>query len=721
MIAIQIIIFVAGALCVLPCSAARKETLDAKAHDHRSMEAPAPRLGTSAGHLLLTTPGARVTLSGRVAQEHYAIRNGYTLNDAVSDWSWKFRQRLDLRFYSDFGTKEYGKPAAEAAINFMNMHWWREVYSNLYLKSEPTVVDYQTTTGQLTNVDDSFNQVTQTFFDPTISSHIPVISFTEGWLATHFDTYFSWFKNNPHSFKIGYFPYQLGRGISLGYADEGGIQFLGYEMPRLPFASPYYSPGLLWKGEITKGFGYEFYYSVWRKQYAPSFEKGAIDFRFRLDKNRINKFGKDLYRNVWSGKLLVESSEDSVNKVYGETYFMWMHSTYHRATKEQKLSDRRTNLGTWGLMFDYKYKHLSFNTEVAAQFGDIRMYPFDRNELLLKRDPTGFANEAFTQIQRAPLAPYDGVNPQFDTTQLSAMPAASGLLNIVTTDDVVYLNSQNNTIPIKDPSGNTVIDLQTGNFMSVGDLQANVLNPLFGSGSASANELLRSATSRYVQAYNTAQRVRPGYKIDLQGFMVLADLSYRMVKLPCTLSLAGAYISGDANPFKTEQETRYKGFLPLRDIRYRGHNVQSLALLTARVIPRPCDGNWHQFDSSNLAYVGLGFQCYPLQNEQKLLFESNGLWFFQPADQALFRAGEAESTTLEASKELGFEWNASLTYRPLHNLTMLARGAIFLPGKLYRDRSAQTLNLMTTSGILEPTRLGSDIAWGYHFRIAYAF
>ena len=116
--------------------AEQKQLLSKTAYDHRTIKrSEKEEIKKEDAGIVFVSPGTKLGLSGAIAQEHIAIRNGNTLNEEVGDWKWKFRQRIDLTWHSQFFSENKKKPAAEAVINFLNMHFWKESYSNLYLKT----------------------------------------------------------------------------------------------------------------------------------------------------------------------------------------------------------------------------------------------------------------------------------------------------------------------------------------------------------------------------------------------------------------------------------------------------------------------------------------------------------------------------------------------------------------------------------------------------------
>jgi hypothetical protein len=700
----------------------KKDGADPTRLDHRALKAPIDKKNVQG--ILLATPGTQLKVSGQIAQEHVAIRNGYSLNTDVSDWIWKFRQRIDLTWHSTFYGDNKELPAAEAKINLLNMHWWKEAYSNLYMKSEPTLVDYQKDTGYLVTPDATLDPLITPFNNAIVSTHIPVISFTEGWIATYFDRFCPQLHNRPLSFKIGYFPYQLGRGISLGTADEGGVQEFGYQLSQLPFASPFFSPGILLHGTVTSQISYELYYALLQKRYEAPFAREAINFKSRLDKSSLPRFGKETSSQVWAGKVLISPISEQKKALHAEAYCSWLHSTLNMTSPDFFITDRDSNIGTFGVMLDCRYKQLECNIECAAQIGSIAMHPLDKNQIKLHRNAKGNASESFTKINARPIVFTPGPNTitsNPDDSLLFLAPAAQAVLSIV--DDSTQYNLSEAT-PLHDSSGNTILDLTRGSFVSTegpNGLRPQLIALQGALPDPASQELLNQVPTRYVQVFNAPDRFRKKYSIDLHGFSVLLDMKYSVQRFPCAFTFAGAYISGDKNPFAKEVDTSYNGFLPLKDIHYRGHFVKSLALLGARVIPRPCDGLWHQQDTGNLAYVGLGFECNPFKNPKMLIIDANFLAFFQPAEQPIARLTPVSASKKYASNQLGYELNGSITYAPLQNITLLARGALFFPGQLYKDREAQMLSFMTTEGTPKQTKIGSDIAWGYHLRLAYHF
>ncbi len=681
--------------------------------EHRNLYHALKTQKEKRGKVVLSRDGSELFLKGKVEEEWFGIRNGYTLDNRFPDWLSKVRQRVDICFHSHIMSAQSKKPVVEAAFHLLNMHFWRELYSNLYLQAEPVILDVNEQTGHILQGGKSLEQVFQTFTNPTISSPIPIVSFTQAFIKLHLDSLISGLEKAPHILMAGYFPYQLGRGIALGPSDEGGITFLGYDFPLSPLASPYYAPGILLRGKTCRFFSYELYYSVWKRQYTQPFERDAIDFRFRLDKDKINRFGKQLKRDIWSLKGIIEH-EGKHHHLSAQPYFLWMDSTFHRADPAQKLTDRATRLGTYGCMIEWHTPSVSFNIEAAGQCGHIRFYPFDRNELVLDRDASGRSPQTFTHVKKAKMNISNTGEISFSKTE-EKMPAADALIAIINSKDALCTSFET---PIADADGNTTVDLSTGQYIDFEELKA-VTAALSNEGTAAAQVAIEEIKERYVQAFNAQTRVRNGYKTALRGYTILADgiwhVSHRL-----DLMAGGGIISGGQNPYKCEKDNRYNGFLPLRDIKYQGWAIRSLALLGARSIPRPADGNIHRLDCSNLALVGIGSLFSPLKKKEKCTIQAHVIYFMQPSYQTVSTLQKPVSCQT-ASKDLGWELNATLLYKPIRECTVTMRGALFFPGQLYKEREGQQVEYFTIKGNSTLVPIGTDTAWGINIGISYQF
>lgn len=629
-------------------------------------------------------------MQGQIQEGFFYGSKIRTLNDNVPDVQARFRHRMSVGFLAQFGVERYGSSAVDAAIKLHNMLWWQDEYSNLLVKQYP------------------------------VTSNNPVFSFTDAWVNVHLETFAHELKKHPHSFKAGYFAYQLGRGVSLGFADEGGIKYLGFELSYDPIESAYYTPGLLWQGKITENIGYELYWSLMHNLYELPFLNQDINqsllFTTRLDKENINKYGKGLGRWVLSGKGTWDSKNET-STLHAEPYLLWLHSTYGFNDLQIPQADRAINLGTYGAMIDFTFKRFNVNVEVAGQFGNINFFPTDNNDQLIQLDSSGRAAIAYDNVGVLPLA----------SNFISAMPVTDEFKKIIDQGGEQFDGSEQRAIQNLD--GYTVFDMQQDEFISDNETITR-FNDLLDEGTPEAIQIAQDLIStRWVQgvANPFGPQHRPQQKLQLRGFMLMADISYLCKSIPFKWNLAGGYISGDRAPLINDETLladpsarSYKGFLTLRDNRYRGQAVKSFSYMTMRTIERPAERGVHLNDISNLAYVGIGFDCLPLKPRNKLEIFGNAVLFIQPAFQHTLDA-EGNATDIRSSRFAGTEINGSLNYRFLPNCAFLLRGAVFLPQSLYVDMKNQKTSYMTTTGVRESIVRGHDVAYAVHARISYDF
>ncbi len=261
-------------------------------------------------------------------------------------------------------------------------------------------------------------------------------------------------------------------------------------------------------------------------------------------------------------------------------------------------------------------------------------------------------------------------------------------------------------------------------------------------------------------------RFRPGYKLDYQGFMALADVSYTFDDLPYKLTSAAGYISGDNYPYNDETSRTYRGFVPMRS-RYSGQSMENFLVFDRMVIPRPLNISHRTLwaynnvkDLSNLQFLGIGLTWYPLNNRKKCFCSTNiwGLWEvaqLKAWDQygshpdaatekqiALERArlgfpgaprtyaGTATpgncgwTSTKDASRMLGVELDLRATYNFLDHASGYALFSLFMPGKLYRDLEGQpnfTTRRVDNQGLSHYDSLGSEPAFAAVVGLNYKF
>ncbi|MBL4587717.1 hypothetical protein JKY79_00030 [Candidatus Babeliales bacterium] len=656
-------------------------------HHHLSRQSDHRRLNSRRLSFLPINTDCFIT--GQVQEGFFYGKNIRTLNNDVPDVQTRFRHRMHVGFYFKHYDPliEDKKPIVEAALKLHNMQWWQDENSNLLIK---------------------FYRVT---------SKIPQFSFSDAWVHVKSSAFNRTWSEHLHSLKVGYFPYQLGRGVSLGFADEGGIKYLGFEVSYDPIESAYYSPGVLLQGWIHPKVRYEFYASVLQSEYEPFFLQREVkqpQLFSRLHKeDPCNPYGTFMNRWVASEKIILFSEKDMPFQWRAEQYILYCNFEHHVDDIQLPLINRAIHGGTFGCMLDVSWNRWKLNVEVATQYGALKFFEYDNNDQVLQVDSTGkmkvFNDNAGIRTLR---------NEDF------AMPASDPLLQALDTNQ----RFDTKKLEFTGEQGEPFFVLSENNFTTVSDL-GNRIVALDNENSDSALQIKEDLFSDTVTPIRNVPhpQLRPEKNFNMQGHMLMIDLSYQCKNIPCTLNIAGGYLSGDQPPLKNDStvfaddsQCSYRGFLPIRDHRYRGMGVKSFSYFTMRVIERPAGNNVHFNDISNLAFCGVGVTVLPKKKLNGLVGNSNLVFFFQPKDQYILNENGAATDAL-ASSFANIELNGSLQYRFLPQCELLIRGAILVPQRLYRDMKNQKAGFMTTTGVRENVKRVGDVAYAMHVRITYDF
>ena len=629
-------------------------------------------------------------ITGQVQEGFFHGKNIRTLNNDVPDVQTRFRHRMHVGFHFKHYDPllEDKNPIIEAALKLHNMQWWQDENSNLLIK---------------------FYRVT---------SKVPQFSFSDAWVQVKSTAFNRTWNEHLHSLKVGYFPYQLGRGVSLGFADEGGIKYLGFEVSYDPIESAYYSPGVLWQGWIIPKMRYELYATVLQSEYEPFFLQREVKqpqlFSRLHNEDPCKPYGTFLNRWVASEKIILFSEKDMPFQWRAEQYLLYCNFEHHVNDFQLPLTDRAIHGGTFGCMLDISWNRWKLNVEVATQYGGLKFFEYDNNDQVLQVDSTSktIINNDNT-----------GVISIIDSRTFP-MPASEPLLQALGAKQRFDTRPEEFT----SEKGEQFFVLSENNFATTNDLQ-NRLDMLTFEGSSASSEIYNDLLKNIVVPIRNVPhpQLRPEKNFNMQGYMLMADISYQCKKAPCTLYLAGGYLSGDQPPLKNdstifsdESQSAYRGFLPIRDHRYRGMGVKSFSYFTMRVIERPAGNNVHFNDISNLAFFGIGTSVAPKSTLKGLVGNSNLVFFFQPKDQYILNK-DGDATDFLASSFANIELNGSIQYRFLPQSELLVRGAVLIPQRLYRDMKNQKAGFMTTTGVRENIKRVGDVAYAIHVRITYDF
>jgi len=695
------------------------------------------------GKFSLTTPDINVFMKGRIREEYFNLNKFTTLRDDYFDDLDMCRHKFSFYFYAIQGLQRYGKASSEAYMKLTNYSFWQKDGYYVHLTEEDIKIS-----------PDEPDKEVRLMDDHTHTLMVPVVFMEDVWFKVNFGTFNTALKDNPIDLKVGYFEYQLGRGLTLGTYYDVGVRHLGWTGPGGATHFPHSPPGILLRSKICSKLHLDLYYTLWTETNCHPKDPRKMTHTPLLKDTRTER-GVTNDQQSWTVKFDFDHDDKRWGNFHVEPYFMWTRAP------EQGIefkADASSRLGTVGAMAEYKHKGWTFNVEGALQFGHQDVYAIDRNVIELERDRfTGKTQEVYSHVYYNLVT---GVSDKWGPYYVDGKaPVTKNLAKVVYSETNRKVEQNGKQI-------------------------AGVKVPV--------PDKIETAVEKYKEydVYNSNllgfERFRKAFKIDYEGFMALVDLSYESEKWHLKPAVMAAYISGDDYPYNYPYQNRnYKGFVTLRDQNYFGREVESYAILEGRILPRPLNVAYfkayaynHDADASNLQMFGGGLTWWPFKRKEKLFFNFNVIGFWNtksvykwdkngepsledgflvgdnttrnvpnptaPTDmsklmterefhQLIVKAAlgklniEGWQATHKASSHIGTEFNAKVQMHFLGSFEWRLRGLIFIPGSLYKDLKGQpnrnTRHVKIKDGEYKKfyQGLGDSTVWGIHTSLTYRF
>jgi hypothetical protein len=493
------------------------------------------------------------------------------------------------------------------------------------------------------------------------------------------------FKNK-HTFTLGSFPFQLGRGIALGDAYAVGPEILGFWADS---AIDQYAFGAKFSGDIFKKIlSYDLYTAILQNNSTglSDTEKTVLAQEFGGITNPERGFGKVNYivaarlnwtafDNDWLGRLSLEP--------YG----------LYNNDPEQRIEfpgDASSKLGTAGLAGEFYGKRFEFGFDYAVNFGQQRVHGWDRN--VIREDNRG---GVFTLVNDQVTATY---------TNLAGVEVTEPVPFIPNSDVQKVINT---TFRNESQNGKVIDTVDTLGF----------LTPF--------------STTPFV-IKNKAARFGNPYTNKYEGWMFVTDAAYAFGKnKDLQVSIAAGVSSGDDNPnFETKDGT-YDGFIGLQEV-YSGKRVRSVFLLGGagklkRLLSTPAASDVQAPSTkaqaisgfTNLVFCGTALKWKPANWGKPFEINPNVLALWQE---------EAIGT---ARTFLGVESALFINWSILKDLKLYWVSSMFFPGSHYKDRMGTPVltdeevafyNSENPTAI--PDRipgLGANVAYTFNIGLIYTF
>ncbi len=452
-------------------------------------------------------------------------------------------------------------------------------------------------------------------------------------------------QSNCCDFTAGFFPFVLGRGISLGGGYGTPKDFLGIYSRVNDFSAP----GVLLHTELFQGKSYfDAYYSKLDSKSA-SAKQTLASKREKIIGSRLSPWaGSGNDDNVYAlqaGYKFDGFSDNVLGDLSGKVFTYGMYNCAPGKNAELDF-DSQSDLLTFGLGFEAKVGKLEFGFEGAKNFGQEVLYNIDRNRKSEVTNSDGIKQDIYSHI---------------DTESV----------------------------------------LNSGNF----DTSALVTKAL---SNALESNLHQANSETFVvdgKNYRTkSNRIRPGFNNKYRGWMFVFDGAYLLETKRGSLkpSFACGIASGDGDPMAQEIDKNYNGFVGLNEL-YAGKRVKSVLILDDRNIRRPMtisasdtvDKPNKQSDGTftDIRFIGYGLGIKPSIG-QKLCERSNlnidinalGFWKDHASKAIIIDSNDTPKLSdLDARRFMGTELNLIIEFEPVDNLKVSLIGAMFFPGGYYRD------------------------------------
>ncbi len=483
-------------------------------------------------------------------------------------------------------------------------------------------------------------------------------------------------SDSKHYLKFGAFPFEVGRGISLGSAYAVSPGLLGFYADN---SINQYAFGAQLHGDVTTS--YVMKYDV----YAALLQNLATNIRQTTEPVYAQWYrcgstlrGPGVIDWALAGRLkFVPFERKNWGRLGLEPYVVYY---YDPTTKVEFEASSSVKLGTFGFAVEFDGSRFEIGLDTAFNVGHQAVKAWDRNQIIAQRNAT---TAAVTEV-------YSNV--------FVGEKNATGSNNAPVT--TAY-----KTIVDNAPCGTNFNGQQIG-------------------------------TSGL---YNGPARFRPAYRNLFCGNMFVMDAAYWLRPEEIKLAATVGYASGDEDPnlvlnnaCDTEMTKKYSGFIPLQEI-YSGKRVRSIFVIGSHSssLGRPMTAPYQTVDSTrqryaacttnftNIIYTGGGLTWTPQGYKRFVKLNPNILYYWQdaPAHAYCLRTcclGSSDAETSQtlcgcfARRSLGLEVNLFAEAHLLDNFRAILATAVFVPGGRYADAIGQPLTTQQYQEVTRASRAGID-------------
>lgn len=621
-------------------------------------------------HSISPASDLEAVVTGAFKPETFYGKNVTFLNNNNDvDKLWWARHILDFNLDLGYGKKTYEKEVAHMRFTIRNKGVW----------GNPNNIA-QTTTGFVKDV------------NSIVGGHrhyIPrqIFWLREAWLKFEVEPALGLGTTNKHSFTIGAFPFQLGRGISLGDAYAVGPLLLGFYTD---FDVDQYATGAKLSGDFLPDvLTYDLYTAILQNKCASTADTGELIYGQAFGRANCQQRGFGHLNFLVAGRVeWTVFDQKDLGSLTVQPYALYNNDPEQTV---QFLADASSKLGTVGLNVEYEGERFATGFDYAQNFGQQMVMGWDRNAVARKN--------------------LDG-----------------------------YIVEYNSNVSYDSPKGENVLFVKGSDAQKIIDRSRD--DEVLGDGAqkeAQNSGLIGNVNGRSL--YNSPTRYRNAYNNTYHGWMIVGDASVWAFKKDLQFSVAAGAASGDENPNTETKDGTYDGFLGLQEI-YSGSRVKSVFLMggagkAKRPLAFPTSAQApSRFASvvsgfTNTVFTGASCNWKPADVKKKFNVHPNVLAYWQQKPTKAFDLLTRQNSTHDARTFLGIEANTFFNYHILKDLRFFVVGSAFFPGTYYSDirgkplDAAQLLvleraNISGDSTDVIPN-LGTDVAYTFNIGLDYKF
>jgi hypothetical protein len=520
-----------------------------------------------------------------------------------------------------------------------------------------------------------------------------IVWIRELWLKGEINKLFNAPFKYQHYMTVGAFPFELGRGISLGAAFAVNPGPLGFFSDN---SIDQFAFGYKLGGQLFENFYYDLYGAILDNKAVSLDQTGKNIYGQRYAYFENPERGSGHINYVAAGRIKWFPRQDEKVTSVLEPYFMVNHVP---ETQVDFPADSKGKLGTVGLAGDFLIGNFEFGFDGARNLGGQTVFGWDRNRVeAINRDAL------FTIVYS----------------------------DVVTADPLTVSNPPKALYDTSSTNGKEVIELveQSSRSQDESD-NGRIIGSVGG-----------------VDYYNSKTRFRDQYRNKLKGWMIVADGAYWFHDRQLRVACGGGVASGDENPNlnvadpnDSNVDRDYKGFIGLQEI-YTGNRIQSVFLLggvgrVPRLLSPPNARNVTQkFPSktsgfTNLIFTGASLYWTPKWCQRRIDIRPNVLSYWQQHKTKKFNALTKLSSTEFARTHIGVEVNSFVSLELVKDFQVYGVGSAFVPGDFYKDVKGTPLNKaqqaildradVTGADVDNLPLLGDDVAWTVNFGLEYRF